>query len=647
MNQKFIKVSMFCILTSILSFGQEKDSLNVHELKEVVVSDTKFEQKRENSGKIIDVITAEDLEKKQGQSLSTILSQVAGIEINGNQSANGKNRGIYIRGGRNRQVAIYIDGVPVVDASGINLEYDLRLIPVEQIEKIEILKGSSSVLYGTGAATGVINITLKKSEDKKINGNAYWNIGTQNDSDKKDLDVNAFSQGLSVNGKLKKLNYLTSINSTETKGLSEAKGENFEEDMFSRIGVLQKFGYAISDKLNVNLFGNYDAVRNTFDNPFSGSMISNDDVNNKSFSEQFRLGLQSTYKYAKGEFNLNVNGGTIDREVFITNTWAGGIDAYDYSSRNANIDLVNKLNISEQLHVITGLQTQYYDMEQFDAYTDVSNKMAHFNVVDPYATIVYNSNFGLNVNAGGRLNIHSDYGNQFVYNVNPSYNFKNIPLKILASYSTAYITPSLYQLFGPYGNIDLQPEENATAEVGLETSFLDKKLTLNAVGFYRQEKNKVDFFTDSMTWVSYYDNFEDKINAKGFETNVMFKLFDKFTSTANYTYTEVEEEVNRYIPKHKVNVNWQYDFTKRFNTSIDYQYLSERNGAFYNSATYSTEKIVLSSYSIVNANMNYQLLENRLSVFAVVTNIFNKDFQEVIGYNTKGRNFKIGLNFKF
>lgn len=647
MNQKFIKVSMFCMLTGVLSYGQEKDSLRVNELKEVVVSDTKFEQKRENSGKIIDVITAEDLEKKQGQSLSTILSQLAGVEINGNQSANSKNQGIYIRGGRNRQVAIYIDGVPVVDASGINLEYDLRLIPVEQIEKIEVLKGSSSVLYGTGAATGVINITLKKSEDKKISGNAYWNVGTQNDTDKKDLDLNAFSQGLSVNGKLKKFSYLTSINSTETKGFSEAKGENFEEDMFSRIGVMQKFGYAISDKLNVNLFGNYDAIRNTFDNSYAGPLSSNDDVNNKSFSEQFRLGLQSTYKYSKGEFNLNVNGGTIDREVFITNTWAGGIDAYDYSSRNANIDLVNKLNISEQFHVITGLQTQYYDMEQFDAYTDVSKEMAHFNIIDPYATIVYNSNFGLNVNAGGRLNIHSDYGNHFVYNVNPSYNFKNVPLKILASYSTAYITPSLYQLFGPYGNIDVQPEENATAELGFEASFFDKKLTLNAVGFYRQEKNKVDFFTDSMTWVSYYDNFDDKINAKGIETNVIFKLFDKFTSTANYTFAEVEEEVNRYIPKHKVNVNLQYDFTNRFNASVDYQYLSERNDAFYNSLTYSTENIVLSSYSIFNANINYQILENRLSVFAAVTNIFNEEFQEVIGYNTKGRNYKLGLNFKF
>jgi vitamin B12 transporter len=109
------------------------------------------------------------LSKKSGQSLAAILSTVAGLEINGNQSA-GKNLGYYIRGGRNRQTLILIDGIPVTDASGINLEYDL--IPAEQVESIEIMKGAASTLYGSGAAAGVINIT-KKAGKKAIAGTAY------------------------------------------------------------------------------------------------------------------------------------------------------------------------------------------------------------------------------------------------------------------------------------------------------------------------------------------------------------------------------------------------------------------------------------------------------------------------------------------
>ena len=152
-------------LTS-LSYAQEMDTLQVTNLKEVVVSDTKFEQQKEKSGKIIDVISAKDLEARKGQSVAQVLNQVAGLEINGSNSAAGKNLEYYIRGGRSRQVLIVIDGNPVNDATSIASIYDLRLLPVEQIEKIEVLKGSSSVLYGSGAATGVINITTKKASKK-------------------------------------------------------------------------------------------------------------------------------------------------------------------------------------------------------------------------------------------------------------------------------------------------------------------------------------------------------------------------------------------------------------------------------------------------------------------------------------------------
>ena len=178
--KKTVRAVAILAMLSTCAYAQVQDSTNVNQLKEVVLSDTKFAQSKEKSGKVIELITVEDLNKKSGQSLATVLSQVAGVEINGNQSANGKNLGYYIRGGRNRQVLIVIDGVPVTDASGISMEYDLRLLPIDQVERIEIMKGAGSTLYGTGAATGVINITLKKATKKEIQGNAYVNIGSNN-----------------------------------------------------------------------------------------------------------------------------------------------------------------------------------------------------------------------------------------------------------------------------------------------------------------------------------------------------------------------------------------------------------------------------------------------------------------------------------
>ena len=227
MNKKSISLGVLALAT-FLSYAQKSDTLKINNLKVVVVSDTKFAQSKEKSGKIIEVITAQDLEAKKGQNLANVLSQVAGVEINGNQSFGGKNLGYYIRGGRNRQTAIYIDGVPVTDASGINLEYDLRLLSVDQIEKIEVMKGASSTLYGTGAATGVINITLKKSAIKDVSGNAYITMGTQNTSYTSKTSAQDFNQGFSVNGTIHKISYMTSLNSTETKGMSEAAGTDFE-----------------------------------------------------------------------------------------------------------------------------------------------------------------------------------------------------------------------------------------------------------------------------------------------------------------------------------------------------------------------------------------------------------------------------------
>ena len=645
MNKKFIGLSVFTLATAF-AYAQESDTLKVTNLKEVVVSDTKFAQSKEKSGKIIEVITSQDLEAKKGQNLANVLSQVAGVEINGNQSFNGKNLGYYIRGGRNRQVAIYIDGVPVSDASGINIEYDLRLIPVEQIEKIEVMKGASSTLYGTGAATGVINITLKKSAKKEISGNAYINMGTQNTSNTSKTSAQDFNQGLSVNGTINKVSYMTTLNSTETKGMSEAAGEDFEEDTFSRVNVLQKIGFKANDKLSFEFFGNYDRIKNTFDNSFDGIIANADDLNNNGFSEQFRIGFLPKYKYNKGEFAINAGASTIDRVLNISNSWSGTIDNYNYSGRSASIDAFNKYNFSKQVYLVLGVQYQYFDMTQKDAYTDVAREGAKFNLLDPYANFVYNSNFGFNLNAGLRLNFHSEYETYYMLNINPSYTFKNLPLKILGSISGGYITPSLYQLYGPFGNLDLTPEENATAEFGFESQLLDKKLTINAVGFYREEENTFGFYYNSATFESYYINIDGTYNAKGVEASVRYTLSERFNIGGNYTFTQVEEQLNRLIPKHKGNVDLNYKF-KRGTFGINYQYVDHRSDAYYDSNIWATQAVNLGAYQLVNSNISYELLPNRLHVFGTVTNILNDDFQELIGYNTRGRNFKLGLNFLF
>jgi vitamin B12 transporter len=635
MNKKIVRISALFVLVSACAFAQKKGVVLpvANELEEVVVSDSKFALPKEKSGKVIVKITSDDLKKRPGQSIAEVLSTVAGVEINGNQSSAGKNLGYYIRGGRNRQTLILIDGVPVTDASNINLEYDLRLIPVEQVESIEIMKGAASTLYGSGAATGVINITLKKAEKKAIAGNVYMSVGTQTDAKDKDYSAQNFNQGFSFNGKTEKINYFASLNSTETTGISEARpasdSDTFEDDNFSRLNGLVKLGFTPTKKLSFDFFANYDRLKNDFD---ADSFV--DDANNYSKSEQYRVGFSPKYKYDKGELIVNTAASLMNRGSFSYGSLT------DYKSRNVNIDAFNKYQIVSDLFIVTGAQFQFFDMSTTSFYGPLSEELAKFNLIDPYVTAVYNSDFGLNINTGARLNVHSKYGNNFVYNINPSFSFSEIPLKLVTSYSTAYITPSLYQLYdSAYGNLNLSPEKNSTLEAGFELELLNKRININSVAFYREQNNTIGF-------TSGYVNVEGKNNVRGVETMLSYVLSDKLRLNGNYTFTQFEEALtfSQRIPKHKANASVDYQPTARTFFNVSYQYVDKRADAFYDQITFAPVPVTLDSYQLLNATARYELIKNRMTVFASATNILNEDFYEVIGYTTRGRNFKLGLN---
>ena len=650
MNKKIVRISALCVLMTSCAFAQQNETISSQdELKEVVVSDSKFALAKEKSGKVITKITAEDLKNKAGQSLANILSSVAGLEINGNQSVAGKNLGYYIRGGKNNQVLILIDGIPVNDASGISFEYDLRLLPVEQVESVEIMKGAASTLYGSGAATGVISITLKKSGKKSIEGNAYVNVGTNNTANLEKTSAQNYNQGFSVNGNVSKLSYFTSLNSTEISGMSQIApvnpADNYEEDRFSRINYLAKLEYKATDKLTLDFFGNYDKINNDYDASFDNTGTNDTDLNSTE-SEQFRFGFLPKYKYSKGEFVLNSSFNKIVRTYDDFDFYSNKPGFSQYESRSVNADGFNKYEFSESFFLVAGAQYQFHDMNSVTPFGGNLKEATKFNMIDPYITGVFTTDFGLNLNAGARLNIHSQYGNQLVYNVNPSYDFKSVPLKILASYSTAFVTPSLYQLYSEYGNADLTPEKNRTMEAGFETHFSDKKIKLNAVAFYREQTNFIGFYFNPVTFDSNYINIDGMNKAKGVETEISFALSEKIKWNSNYTFTQVDKAMDRLIPKHKLNSAVDFQINDRLFFNVDYQYVDSRNDAFFDGATFATRNIVLDSYQLINSSVRYELLKNRLSVFGAFSNILNADFVENVGYNTLGRNFKLGLNIK-
>ena len=651
MNKKNVRISALFVLVSACAFAQEKENANSqNELQEVVVSDSKFALAKEKSGKVISKITAEDLKNRPGQSIAAVLNTVAGLEINGNQSVAGKNLGYYIRGGKNNQVLILIDGIPVNDASGINMEYDLRLLPVEQVESIEIMKGAASTLYGSGAATGVISIKLKKGSKKSVAGNAYLNTGTNATASHQSQKLADFNQGFSLHGSSKKLTYFTSLNSTETKGMSQIAPTNsddlYEDDPFSRLNYLAKVGYAVTDKLSFDFFGNYDQIKNDYDGGYDNTGMSDTELN-KTSSKQFRFGFMPKFQYDKGEFILNSSFNRIIRSYNEFDSYSNTVGFSEYESRTVVVDGYNKYKFTPTFYLVSGVQYQFHDANSSTPFGNSARENTKFNMIDPYFTGVLTTTSGFNLNIGARLNSHSEYGNQLVYNINPSFDFKSFPFKLVSSFSTAFVTPSLYQLYSQFGNRNLTPEKNSTVEAGFETQLVNSKIRWNVVGFYREQTNSIGFYFNPSTFDSNYVNIVGLNRAKGIESEFQFIVSNSIIWNWNYTFTYVDEALNRLIPKNKINSSLDFKISDRFYWNMNYQYVDARKDAFFDGNTFALANVNLGSYQLLHTLARYELVKNSLSVFGSVNNVFNVNFVENIGYSTLGRNFKVGFVFNF
>ena len=247
------------LLCAKVGAQQEQDSTKMLQLDEVVVSDSRFELKRENSGKTVITISQKELEQNQGRSVAEIINTKSGIEINGTRSYAGQNLSTFVRGGNNRQVLVIIDGIQVSDPSGTSAEYDLRLLNAAQIESIEILKGAASTLYGNSAATAIINITTKKAKKEGLALDVISSFGTNQTEDDQNYNLSDISNTVNLSAKHGKLSVLASGGHQFTDGLSAAIGA--ESDEVSRIDGNLKVGYQFSERLELNASAFYNKLK--------------------------------------------------------------------------------------------------------------------------------------------------------------------------------------------------------------------------------------------------------------------------------------------------------------------------------------------------------------------------------------------------
>ena len=578
-------------------------------------------------------ITPKIIEQNKGKTLVDVINRISGIEINGNTSVYGQNLGLFVRGGRSNEVVILIDGLQIVDP--LQNSYDLRFIDLEQVESIEINKGASSTLYGSGAATAVIDIRMKKGKDG-FNATVGAFLGTNQTVNSENAGQMIQTQA-GINGSSDGFDYYINFSSFESDGISAARDEtanqSFGDDPFRRNNFDARIGYEFSDEFSLR--ANF--TTSTFNNSFDADSFT--DGNNRTTETNYRVSFSPEYRYEKGTVNLNLAFTKFDIDRRLT-SFPGKSDG-----DNVMLDAFLKHTFGK-VKFIGGINFQSSQIRTFSVPFGQTNLVrTQFaedptaTITDPYANIVYISESGFNVNAGVRWNNHNIYGSNFVYNFNPSYRFTNDTgyTRIFGSYSTAFVAPSIQELFSSFGNPDLEAQESTTLELGAE--FKKNNFTVNAVFFNRDVENIIIFNPQTFALFNGGDT-----TVSGVEVNTSFNILEDLGLNANYTYTNNDDPALR-IPESKVNVGLAYELSEKTNFTLDYQFVSDRDDTDFRDFM-NVQNVTLDGYALLDFGAQHEIVKG-ITVFGQVTNILNEDYQEIFGFSTRGRNYRLGFRFNF
>ena len=594
------------------------------QLDEVIVSDSRIPKSRKNSGKAVVKITAKEIEKNKGITLAQLLNQYAGIYVSGSQLHPGQNLSYFIRGGNNRQVLVRIDGVVVSDPSQIESEFDLRLLALDNIESIEVVKGASSSLYGSGAATAVIDIVTKNTATEKTSLSIAREWGTQNTHNQK---LGSFSdmqkQYIQLQRSVAKIGLSASINRFTSDGMSSIIGS--ENDAVTKENFQFNAKSQYEGPWSWMAFFQRDVIDSDYDDAFAYT-----DASYNLVSKNNRYGFAPSF--TKGKSSVQAHLSWSDTERNFTSNFP-----INYTSNVFTSELTWRYHASKSLTLLSG--GLFQDIRSKNA--SVVHSFQHDNVAF-FISANWQHPKGFALQLSGRNTLHSAFGAHQTFTINPYYVFSDSETyywKLFSSYATSFIAPSQYKMFDPaYGNLNVVPEENKTWESGIEYVASYSRITL--VGFQRTENNFVDFIFYPDFTGTYYNN-DESYKVRGVEIEGNFSI-QNISVQANYTFTEKVKQEPLRLPKHAANIGLTYALAK-MQWGAHFRYVGSRSDQ--NFTTYMNEK--LPTFSLVDVRVSFPDLIGNATATLAVTNLFDTTYTEFIGYSALGRNLNIGFQYAF
>ena len=648
MTKNFIAIMM------LIGLGATAQTDSSKQLNEIVVTANRFPQKQVNTGKVMTVINKQEIERSPYASLGEMLARQSGITIIGANNAPGTNNDLYVRGGGTGKTLVLVDGFPAYDGSTIRSTFDLNFLPLGEVERIEILKGGQSTLYGSDAVAGVVNIITRKNESGKPAVGLHLNAGS----------FGARSMDLSSSGTANNIRYKLQYTRSSADGFSAAldtsRNKSFDKDGMKQSFLLAQFSSASKSKWSWNTGMQWSKYKNELD---QSAFKDAKDFTVENQNLQFNAGIAR--KLDKGILRLNYSLNNSSRNYLDDSLDITGFAKFiqsDYKGRSSYLEALGNVDLSKQVKLLIGLEhrwqntDQYYlSLSSFGKYaTTLSDDSAKTSISSEFASIVYNNEKGFNLESGIRFNQHSRFGNNMTYSINPSYIIAE-KFKIAFNLSSAFTAPTLYQLYDGYsGNRTLNPETSVSSEVSLQY-IGNKQFNARITGFARRLRNGIDY---NYINNKYFNNAIQK--DRGLELEAGY-VSGKWNIKMNHTLLKGEVTTTNFVynastwsytakgdttyshlfrvPQSNLNISAGYQLSNKIYLSISQRFAGKRFEPIYGGKPKQQN-----AFNTTDVFAQYQL-GKRIKLYAGCKNIFNQQYQEVMGYTARGRNYVFGVRF--
>jgi len=598
----------------------------VEDLGEIVVTSTnKTSQKIEQTTANVTVITAEEIEERGYQSISEALAHTAGFTSASNGGA-GQLSSLFVRGLSSDDLLVLLDGVPLTDYTQPNAAASLEHISIDSVERIEVVKGGQSGIWGAGAAAGSINIITKGGGNTasirlKAGSHGTYGVG---------MDISRQFEGgsFSMNG-----------NILSTDGISALAPSDAEEDSFKNKDLHLKASLDISAYSHITLFWHNYNGKFDFD-----SNNDPDDTSSKGENDQTIYGIGYHYHKEALTIDAKVSHRKIERNLEGSGAW--GPWTFDTEGKSTNYSLTSNYDFDEDRSLTLGVEHTINKARTASAFGSNEIEFKNSAVFASYThTIAHLLGAKTTFNAVVRYDDFDEFDDKSTYRIGIKREYDAIEgLHNSVNVYTGYKAPSLWQLSNARDT--LKPESIE----GFEFSVGYKKL-LNVTYFSNKITDKIDSATDPVTWATMYFNNGDGVETTGIELSGEYALGESgFILGANFThmldFTDASGKDALRIPENSGSITLDYYFNEDSYVGVSANYVGERRDSIFDPVTYAPVDVTLDSYTTVDVTYKTKLNPD-LSLTITAKNIFDEEYETVKDYSTEGRSIYATIEYKF